>query len=411
VNWKGELAQILTFAIAPALGALAAWWSVRSPRVAGWDDRLFRRVAVGAWLATRLGTYAIVFHVFRYAGGHDLLSVWVPIARTVLEGGDPAPLVDNLYGPLYPHVLAAGLWLGGGHAPATGLGFLLGDAASLVLVHRLARRRLDAVAARRVLLLVLLSPMVWHGLAVRMQDEPLFLACLLLVQDLLDRRREGWAAAASAIGVLLTKALLPLYLLPVLLAADGTWRERLRRVFLAGGATIAALALAVLAGWRPVTSAHGTLGVRGSSAWWLITDGSAPREVFLAGLGFTAVACIAAAVFANRRVPGGDAGDRAARGVSATQSAFFVASPFVLPPHLAHGMAHVAWHVVRAGAARTRPPLSAHLLLVPLLGWQVVFTWLNPELAHTQPWVVAAFVTWCAFAGWHAIAARWPRDA
>jgi len=402
VNWKGELAQILTFAAAPALGALAAWWSVRTRRVDGWTQRDFARAAAAAWLATRLGTYVVVFHVFGYAGGWDMLHVWVPIADTVLAGGDTSLLVDNLYGPLYPHALAAGLWIGGGHGPATGLVFLLGDALALVLLHRIATRRLPAGDARRIVLFVLFSPLLWHGLIVRTQDEALFLCFMLLVQDALDRKCERTAAVAAAAGALLTKALLPLYLLPILLAPAGTLRDRARRVALAGGAAVLALGAAAALGWDPAGREYGNLSVRGSSSWLLFGLAEVAPSALTAGLGVTAIACIAAAFAAWPRRPGEDASDRAARGVSAVQSAFFVVCPFSLPSHMAHGLAHVGWQIVRE-----RDGWRTQVILLPFLAFQVVLTWLNPELWLDYPWLIALFVAWCAWVGIAAVRDPW----
>jgi len=402
VNWKGELAQILTFAVGPAIGAFAAWWSVRSARVDGWTPRGFTQRAIAAWLATRLGTYIVVFHLFRYGGAWDMLNIWVPIAETVLAGGDASALVDNLYGPLYPYALAAGLFVGGGSGPATGLAFVLGDALALVLLHRIASRRLSVGDARRIVLFVLFSPLLWHGLIVRTQDEALFLFFLLLVQDALDRKSVRGAAIAAAAGALLTKALLPLYLFPILLAPAGSLGERTRRVVSAGAATALALGAALALGWDVGGREYANLTVRGSSSWLLFGIESTSSQTFALGLAATAIVCIAAAFAAWPRRPGEESGDRAARGVSAVQSAFFVLCPFSLPSHMAHGLAHVGWQIVRE-----RKGWRTQSILVPFLTFQVVLTWLNPERWREFPWLIAFFVGWSAWVGFVAIRSPW----
>ena len=61
---KGELAQILTFAIAPALGAFAAWWAVRSRLADDASAPAFRRIVLAAWALSRVGTFLVVFPLF-----------------------------------------------------------------------------------------------------------------------------------------------------------------------------------------------------------------------------------------------------------------------------------------------------------------------------------------------------------
>ncbi len=407
MNWKGEAAQVLTFAVAPAVGACLAVAALRVRLVARLSPRGFVLLAALLWVLTRPLLHVVVFHLFRYAGGHDLLDVWYPIARTLREGGDPTALVDNLYGPLFPYVLALGLFVGGGsYAPAIDVPFVAADALALVLLLRIARRRLDEVLARRVLLFVLLSPLLWHGVIVRTQDEPLFVLGLLAVQDLLDRRREGAAALACAAGTLLTKALFPLWALPLLVAADGDARARLVRVARAALATAAALGVAVALGWDAGARVHPHLTARGSSAWVLFGDGTFPRGVFLAGVAVTALGCVAAAGAAWRRraVGDDDAGERAARGVVAVQAAFFVLCPFSLPPHLVHGLPWLGWRAVRRAADAAPRELLPLVPAVVLAAVQIPAVWLNAELWRDHAPLVVAFVAWCAWTGYDALA-------
>jgi len=125
----------------------------------------------------------------------------------------------------------------------------------------------------------------------------------------------------------------------------------------------------------------------------------------------TASIGIVAAVAATTWGPRGDPDDSAARGVSAVQGSFFLLSPFSFPSHLAHGAAHVAWQIVRAGACRARPPLRAHLLLVPFLALQVLMAWIDVQYFAEHPWPLALLVAWCGYAGWDALRGSWDPPA
>jgi hypothetical protein len=407
LNWKGHLAQFLTFTVAPAAGLLAAWIGLRHPAVGRLGARAFRRVTAGLWLLTRVGTFLVVFPLMGYAGGYDLTEVWTPIARAVLTGADPTPFVDNLYGPLFPHVLALGLSAGAGrYAPAIDLPFLVADALSVLLL-RIARRHLPEESARRVALFYLLCPVLWHGLVVRTQEEPLFVLFLLATFDLLDRRHLLSGCAVAALGTLFTKALFPLWVLPVLLAPGGGLRRCLGRVLLAGGLTVGGLLAAMAAGWDAAARLHPTLGVRGSSSWLLLFGESPSRQVFLAGLALTAIGCIAAAAAALTVRPGEGPADRAARGTVTVQAAFFLLSPFALPPHLVHALPFLAWQAVREGAGRRAATAGALLYAATLCLWQYPALRVNSEIWSGLPMMIALFLLWNAWSGARALRVRW----
>src|SRR5262245_13305752 len=102
MNWKGDLAQLLTFTVAPVLGALGVVAAVRARFVATMDAAKFAWLAIALFLVTRVGTHLVVFHVFKYAGTNDLLNFWVPMAKDVLDGRDPSAHADSLSGPFFP---------------------------------------------------------------------------------------------------------------------------------------------------------------------------------------------------------------------------------------------------------------------------------------------------------------------
>ena len=403
MNWKGQLIEAFTWWVLPVLGAAASWAALRWKGLDGCPRRRWAWLAASLFLLTRGGTHLAVFHVFGYPGGHDLREVWTPIARAVLGGGDPGPWIDNLYGPLFPLVLAAGLWLSGGaYPPGIDLPFVLADAGALLLLFRIARRAFPEATARRLTLAVLLSPLLWHGVVVRTQDEPLFLLFLLGTLDLLQTRREAAAVVAAALGTLCTKALFPLWVLPVLLAGVGGAGRTAVRVAAAGLLTAALLGAFALGGWDPLCRLHPTLDVRGSSAWFLVLGDRQPsREVFLAGLAASSLLLAAAGLASAARRPA-DPGDAAARGVVMVQGGFFLLSPFTLPPHLVLGLPFLAWQSACEGAGEARAPLPGLLLGLGFCLWQIPALGLASEHWAGHPVLLAAFAGWWGWSAWRA---------
>jgi len=410
MNWKGELCQICTFVVAPTLGALGVLWALRAAAPARWTNRQFVRFAVVAFVLTRVGAHLVVFHLFRYAGTNDLLDYWVPMARDVLAGRNPGPHADSLSGPLFPFVTALGFaWTGGRYAPGIDLPFVVADALSLVLLARIARRRFDESTSRRLVLALLLSPLLLLGVTVSTQDEALFAMFLLWTLDLRERRRDVAAVGVVALGTLCTKALFPLWALPVLLVGDGGLRGAARRVGAAAAATAAALGVAALVGWRPMSRPPAARVVFGSSSWNLfISDVGLSPTAFAAGLAATSALAVAAAFVATRRRDSESTSDAAARGVVAVQAAYFVACPYTIPLHLVQGLPFLAWQSVREGATSPRAPAAALALLAGFAAFQI------PAFAVEAAWwpehrvLLAAFVAWCAWTGLRAAASPWP---
>ena len=404
MNWKGDAIRVFTWAVLPCLGALAAWIALRWKAPDAWTRRRWVWTAAGLFLLTRVGTHVLVFHVFQYAGSWDLIQVWDPIARAVLEGRDPTPWIDNLYGPLFPHVLAAGLGVSGGtYPPGIDLPFVLADAGALVLLFRIARRSFDEPVARRLTLAVLLSPILWHGVILRTQDEPLFLLFLLGTLDFLQRGKEAGGVVTAALGTAFTKAIFPFWVLPVLLAAGGDRRRMAARVAGAGGLTVALLGVFLLLGWNLAGRFHPTLDVRGSSTWFLFLGArQPPAGVFRAGLVATMLLLAVAGFLSGLlRRPAGT-GDAAARGVVAVQGTFFVVSPFTLPPHLVHGLPFLAWQAVREGVTGERPSGTALALGAGFCLWQIPSLWLGSEFWSDYPLLIAAFAAWWGWTAWRA---------
>jgi hypothetical protein len=409
MNWKGELAQLLTFTVAPVLGALGVVAALRARFVATMDAARFARLAIVLWLVTRVGTHLVVFHVFKYAGTNDLLNFWEPMAQDVLARRDPSAHMDSLSGPLFPVVMAIGYALSGGrYAPGIDLPFVVADGAALWLLLRIARRRMPEASARRVALATMLSPLLWIGVTVCTQDEALFACLLLATFDLADRGRGTAAAAVAALGALTTKALFPMWVLPVLVASSPTMREAFRRYLLSLAFAAAGLGVAWLLGWRPSGAARGDEGAFGSSTWFLfVPDGRMDPLAFHTGLGLTATACLFLGMAPLRRHEGESLTDAAVRGVVAVQAAFFVLSPYTIPFHLVHALPFLAWQLVREGADERPVRTAGVVLLAGFAAWQVPSVQFGAEWWSSMPLVSAAFALFWAWTGWRAITAPW----
>jgi hypothetical protein len=407
VNWKGELLRFLFDWGFPAAGALAALWALRTTRLDALPAKRWNASALAAWVASRLVVHVLAFHMLgRGAGSGDLQRVWGPAARAVLDGTDPVEHLDNLYGPLFPWVLASGLGAGGGgYAPAIGLPFLLADALGLVLLRRLSVRHLGDVASRRLTAAVLLAPFTWFLTVVNTQDEALFSCALLATVAALDAGRERIGGLAAAAGTWLTKALFPFWAFPVLLAAGGGANRTILRTVAAAALTLGGLFLAAALGWNALGQVRDNIDTRGSTSWFLFVDaakGVGPRAA-TAGLAATALACVVAALAALRVREGESLPDRAARGVTAVQAAYVVATPFLLSAHLAQGFALVMWLAVRRGAADARPPRAALVLGAGTLLWQIPGLGVRAEEWHRHPWVL--LLPWVAFWAWTGVQA------
>jgi hypothetical protein len=414
VNWKGQAAHLLLHLGLPLAGAIAALVALRTPRLDGLPVRRFAALALGAWIATRAGVAILAFGVLGFDGSGDLRRVWVPAAAAVLDGTDPAEHLDNLYGPLFPWTLAAGLGATGrAFAPAAGLAFVAADGVALLLLRRLATRSLGEIPARRFLLAATLAPFTWYLTVVHSQDEAMFSCLLLATLAALEAGRERTAGLVAAAGTWATKALFPFWVLPVLLAAGGGAGRIAARVVAAGALTLAGLLLAVVLGWNALGQVRENLGTRGSTTWFLFVDAAAgvSPAAARAGLAATALACAAAALVALRPRPGEGAPDRAARGVTAVQAAYAVATPFLLSAHLAQGILLVLWFAVRRGATAARPSREAWALAAGVLLWQVPGLAIRAEEWHRHPLLVASWAAFWAWTGWRAWRAPGPAAA
>jgi hypothetical protein len=408
MNWKGLAAQYLTFVVAPLVGALGVLGALRWGGIDRLDPRRFAAWAVGLFVVTRVGFHLVVFHVFRYPGTVDLTDFWQPMARAVLDGRNPGAWADNMSGPLYPFVLAAGLgWSGARYVPGINAVFVAADALMLWLLLRIARRHLPETTARRILLVALVSPMLWVGDVACSQDEVIFACLLLAVFDLAETGRVAAAVVVAALGTLVTKALFPFWVMPVLVASAPGRGAAVRRLAIAAALTVAGIGIAVALRYDLLGHADANRIVRGTTPWaFFVPSAELDPSTYRTGLVAAAVACVVAGYLGARRRDGESAADAAVRGVVAVQAAFFAVSPYSLDYHLAHAWPFLAWMLVREGAAarpmrRAGAVLAAGYCVLPMIGFGIGAEGISGHRA-----LLALFTGWCVFTGWRALAGR-----
>jgi hypothetical protein len=401
---KAQWGDLAGTVLLPLLGVIAAWISLRSPRLGAMGDRSFARFAVAAWIATRVGGFLAAYVVLDYRGTNDLLYYWFPAGKAVLEGRDPQWILSDLYGPALPWLLAGGVWVGGGsYPPAAGLAFVAADALSLVVLHRITSPALPTLERRQVLLLTLFSPFTWFAVVVRSQDEALVSLALLLAILCVRDRRDLLAGVVVAVGTACTKVLFPVLVFPVLLSGAGGWRGSVRRVGIAGLLTLPVLLLSVSrTGGRATNEV--TVKVAGASTWSLFLEGSKLRPgTFAILIVLTVAVVVVVAVAVARRFGAEPPEARAARGCVGGQGAFLVLAPLTHAFHMAHALPLLAWQAV---AERTRGAAGGAALATGLLAWQIPGCIMGSNRWHGREALIVPWALWWSWTVYKAVTSK-----
>ena len=191
-----------TLAARAALGGLAAGCSLAltwRERFEKASNRSFDCGILGAFLASRLGLYLLIFFAFHIAPRGDIPVFYRPEALAVLHGEMPYRDFSSSYAPLH--------------------GFLDG------LVLRLWNSPLPEQRVRLAALLYLASPVSLQFVAIDGQDNVLIALFLAASVLLAVRGRAVLSGASLALGVILVK-FLPLLFAPILFMAclrRGRW--------------------------------------------------------------------------------------------------------------------------------------------------------------------------------------------
>lgn len=230
-----------------ALGAAAAsvgLASVNSHRLHRLAPQLFDRLAMVAFLLTRLGLYLVIFFGLRLSPRGDVPGFYLPEAIALLHGGMPYRDFPSSYAPLHS-LLDAGvllLW----HSPlAIILLAIVAEAILLPLWLSLARQLFPERDLRRAAVLYLASPISLQFVAIDGQDNVLIALALVVATAALFHRRVLISAIVLSLSIVFVK-FLPVLYAPLFFVAEP---RRLR--WLAAFASVlfvvyAALALAHL---------------------------------------------------------------------------------------------------------------------------------------------------------------------
>lgn len=217
------------------------------PGWAGWST----------WLLTRAGFAAVLWGGLGHRG-IDQLAFFLPQAQAALAGGIPYRDFPSAYGPLFAPLLGLMVALIGTSGPF--LLFLLADLGAWRALVAAEGEESEAAWAWCAL------PMVWYFTVRYAQDESLAAAFVCLAWWALRRERAALAGGILGVGLLVTKPLFLVLVLPFLLGARG------RRVALwVGGA----IPVAVGYGWlllmhapilQPLTLEGSNFGI-GPTLW------------------------------------------------------------------------------------------------------------------------------------------------
>ena len=204
--------------VASITGILAA----RSQRFDDWEQRHFERRVIGAFVASRLLLFFLLFGVLRIAPRGDIPGFYTPEAAAVLAHQVPYRDFASSYAPLHAYMDAVPLRLW--HSPlAIMVLAVLGEMLVLPLWFRLGREFLPRAAIRTAALLYLASPISLQYVTLDGQDTVLIAVLLAVAMLLLVWRRPIGSGAVVGFSVCLVKVI-PLIFAPVFfLASPRRW--------------------------------------------------------------------------------------------------------------------------------------------------------------------------------------------
>lgn len=253
------LLALLSFLPVP-LGAL--WMGLAPALARRGGRRLEHGLAWLTWVATRPLFALLVVGLL----GHrsvDLVAFFLPQAKAAAAGMLPYRDFASAHAPLFPFLLGLALRVAGEAGPLAV--FLAGD---LIAWRALAAR--DRVLGAGPLggagWAYLAFPPVWYLTVRYAQDEALSAAFAALALLAFERGRHGRAGLALAGGMLLTKPLFGLVVLPFVLAPGVRWRRALPAFLLPLALVYGVFLVLGAPVWEPFTLHRASFGV-GPSLW------------------------------------------------------------------------------------------------------------------------------------------------
>lgn len=363
---------------------------------AGWSPRLWGRHAGWIFVTLRVAlpvTVYLVLGVDVEEWGSDC-EFWMVGTGQQLAGGVPGRDFMNPYGPLLPYAQTAGrLLLPGQHWVGVLLPFVLGDALALWCAARLAGEHAGARAAAWVGSWLLLTPLTWHLLALRGQDEALVVGALLAGIWLLGRGRHAWAGVVLALGFASTKPTFAIHAGAILLTVEAAGGRALRAWGAFFGTTVAVYALYAATGadlfvpgdLQDVLNNYGI----GLSLPDLARRYALPLPVEVAAMGYVVVVSLTALLVA-RRARGRPPAERAILVSVAVQAVTMIAAPMCVAPYVTQTVAFALLLLVIVDEASRLRTLAAALLA--LLGLAVPILWVYPATVM-EPLVAISLLT------------------
>jgi hypothetical protein len=367
MNWKGEVLSLLIHWLLPGVATVLLLAGLRRRWPRQLPPEVWTRWAIPVFLLTRVAYIPILYSLPGFQGGGDFLW-WVSHSRPILDGKVPGRDFQNNYGPLFPYLQAAGIWLTGGWSVGVLLPYVIADAVVVFLGARLAAIVLGPDGGRWAGAWLLLSPLQWHQVVVRAADEPVFLASLLGAVWLVLQAKPLRGMAVLALGLCATKVLYAPYAAAVGIVV---WRDEPRRAMAAAvfvGTCLLVCGLYALLGGDVLQFAR----YRGEELWWLnvssVAFAVAPAVARWPALAAYVLVSLAAAAWAALAGPGRNRAERFVYSLALVQSVSLLFQPFVTVNHICQGLAFV---LMPLAFDRDRPLEEALAWLLPLLGFFV----------------------------------------
>ncbi len=371
-----------------AAAALLVWF--RDPHVRSRAEQLPRPFW---WLLFALTRFAYPLGIFVVLDVRAASDSWywkISSARTVAGG---IPGVDHvwIYGPALAWLQGALRAIApGGHWIVTLLPFVAGDALAITFGARLARASDARLRTAWITAWLVLSPLLWHQLVVRGQDESLFVGMLAIAACAAMQERPTLCDVLLGLGILLTK---PTFLpfAAVLVATLRPQRGAMLR------ASVAAMCVAapwyiLLPATYPSRALAENTGV-GISATDLL--GRVTGIPFILLLGIFALAAggvVLAVLLRGHRLP---PARRACVALAAMQCAVMLFMPACRSPYVSQALVMVLIVVAMQSSRRAQQRALIGLIL---LGWIAVEVWtLHPFFTVTLKPLSLAFHSYVLF--------------
>ncbi len=369
---NGAMDILITWVL-PGLSSLLLVLCLRDEQAGDRCRVCLDRNWIPLFVLSRVVYALILFVLFDFDSFSDSWA-WKVHSQSILDGLMPGRDFENLYAPLFHYLLAAGRFITPGqHWVGTLLPFVIGDFLALLYGGRIGRGLLGERGGSWVRAWLLVTPLLWHQLVIRGQDESLFLGLLLPALYLAHRKRPVAVGLVLALGLVVTKVTFAPYALGLLLVLpDRRWRAAV--AFLAPTALVYGLYAAAGGALLPAENLETHQVNFGAGISIADTLGrflpGLPQGPLLVGY---AAAMAIAAVGTPFLVRGGGVLCRGVIVLSVVHAASMLTMPYCVSPYVAQGVAFPL--LLFAVLPRRDRARSIGLLLLIVLGFFVTLVW------------------------------------